>query len=464
VSSVSVGGYLVWGAVGGGGDQPEAHLPASTVSLAKVDLDPAVAQKVDAVRFARRFPGGKDLREDGDPREWLWERLTQGSPNLPAWSRAREWLGDRAAVAVLPDATDARKPQVVAVVEVTDGAAAGADLSGVEGLGVAVGDGWVYLARTSDVARAALGAAQVAPLSGTSTFRQDFDRLGEDGVAAFWYDGAGLSALLPAVTAAGSGIGGDLAPRLSTVGRDVRGHGAFALRFSGPDLEFTGTAVGVDATEQVSGAGTGVETLPAGTLAATGFAGLGPAVSKSWDTTLARISAGTGEDAGAFLASGAAQLGLRLPDDLVTLFGTWFAVALAAPDDGLPAVGVRVESRGPRVRPLVEKLAGAAQENGLPLSTQVFDGGYSASVSPAQASALATPGDLGSSPAFVEAVPDAGDAAFVAYGDVQALLATYGTSMSEQDRAVVAPLEAVGVSVAVAENGDATLRVKVTTR
>ena len=56
VAGVAAAGAVVGTALSGGGDQPEQHLPGSAVLFAKVDLDPAASQKIDALRFLRTLP------------------------------------------------------------------------------------------------------------------------------------------------------------------------------------------------------------------------------------------------------------------------------------------------------------------------------------------------------------------------------------------------------------------------
>ena len=70
------GAAFAWGALSGGGDQPEQHLPASSLVLFKVDLDPGASQKISAIRFAHRFAGfADDLDESQDLRRWFYEKV-----------------------------------------------------------------------------------------------------------------------------------------------------------------------------------------------------------------------------------------------------------------------------------------------------------------------------------------------------------------------------------------------------
>nr|WP_257908767.1 hypothetical protein [Janibacter limosus] len=73
------GALFAFSKVNGGGPQPESALPGTAVAFAKVDLDPSADQKLDAFRFARKFPGAKDslngVDENGDLRKELFDAL-----------------------------------------------------------------------------------------------------------------------------------------------------------------------------------------------------------------------------------------------------------------------------------------------------------------------------------------------------------------------------------------------------
>ena len=73
-------GGITYGAasLSGGGTQPEDALPAGAIAFAKVDLDPAAGQKVDAIRFLRKFPSLRDrLAEDADLRKVLFDAVAE---------------------------------------------------------------------------------------------------------------------------------------------------------------------------------------------------------------------------------------------------------------------------------------------------------------------------------------------------------------------------------------------------
>jgi hypothetical protein len=255
-----------------------------------------------------------------------------------------------------------------------------------------------------------------------------------------------------------------LAQGAVTGGRQVSGRAALALRFTGDDLELAGFSTGQELADRLTGTGTGVDTLPDGTVAALGAAGLGPAVAQGWDDFVDGIAQSTGQSPEEVVAPFADGLGLTLPDDVAALFGTRTTIAVGGPDAaGVPSFGVTVRSDG-NVRPGVRALRRLTRDTGLPFEARVVDGGWTGATSPEWGDALAAGGALGKGPRFAEAVPDAARAVVVGYVDVEAALAAYGADVPADDRADLEALSAVGLTVVAAENGDSELRLKVTTR
>src|SRR5689334_5001292 len=83
--------------LGGGGAQPDEAVPASAVAFFGVDLDPSSGQKLDALRFARKFPDARDSLKSDDPRQGLFEALKKDGSVQGSWATDVEpWLGDRA--------------------------------------------------------------------------------------------------------------------------------------------------------------------------------------------------------------------------------------------------------------------------------------------------------------------------------------------------------------------------------
>jgi hypothetical protein len=449
------GGVFAYNVLSGNAtDQPEKHVPASTAMLATLDLDPSLSQKADAVRFASKFPGSS-FKESEDPRKSIWEEITKDSKNAPAWSEVEPWMGNRGALAVLPSPKEASKATAVFVLAVTDEGKASTTLKRLEDVGVAVGDGWAYLAEEEADATAALEATRKGTLSDDAIFAQDVKKLGEDGIADVWFDGKKLSAFKDMLK-----DDEDLSKLVSgSSAIDISGHGAMALRFSGTSLEMSGTFTGFKNALPASGT-SGVEDLPADTLGAIGVSGLGDQLVKSWPD----ITKALGSEASESMSQIEQQTGIKLPEDLKTLLGTSIAVAVGPEaSGGTPAVALRVRTKDSS-RGVLDKVTKLLDDAGATYSRKDFSDGYVLSTSQEQAAAAAKGKGLAGSARFTEAVPDFKGAGIVAYADVTALMKTYGSSMPADDRKNIEPLDAFGMSVRNSGDDSFTMTLRVTTR
>jgi hypothetical protein len=457
VAAVLVGGAAVaWAAFNGDtGDQPEKHLPATAGAMVKVDLDPSGSQKIDAIRFLRKFPLGSGLRDTDDPRRYLYERLAGQDASAPPWSEVEPWLGARVALAALPGE---RNAVPVAVLQVTDEAKARASLAKAadDDTAFAVDGGWAMISDTQAHLDAAAQSAATTSLADDATFRRDVDALGDAGVVTAWADPVRLPNLGDALrSAAVLGLptavprGGDL----------LKQRYAGVARFTGGNAELVVRTFGSAGASTAAGAGPSVAALPEGTVAGFGVSGAGDTIRTSL--------AGAGE-AGQLLSGALVdaeqRTGLQLPEDLQALLGQRAAIALGEPDgSGRPVLGLRAASDAAGLGPALDRLLSFTDASGLPLERRDVPGGYVLATDRTQAEAMTRDGGLGDTDAFRDAVPDADSASVVAYLDVERLLATYGRAVDGDLAAALRPLRAVGLAVAATGDGTTTT-LRVTTR
>lgn len=457
VAVLAGGGAFVWTALRSSGDQPERHLPASTAAMVKIDLDPSVEQKVGALRFAAKVPSSTQTTaaEDSDLRQTLYEQLARDTgPGWPSWSQVKPWLGERAALAVVPAGGEA-DPMSVVLLQVTDEQKAGTTLRGVRSdkpLGVAVGDGWAYVSDTTAHAETVLKQARAKPLDSDAGFAADRDQLDGEGIAAAWFDAARLQSAVGSKVGS-LGLGGSDSGLPAPV---ASGTGAFVLRFTGADLELVGTFDGQGSAVTAS-KGTGVERLPTDTVAAVGLAGAGDFVAKQWSDLSKGLPSET-------LAEVRSVTGLRLPEDLEALLGQTFAVAMAGETGDEPQIGIRGTSSSPRLQAALEAVTGFAGTQGLPLEQRTVPGGYVLATASGQADAMVRGGDLGSSEQFRRAVPDADSAAVVVYVDLTRIRQLAGSSMDAESAASLEAFGALGFRAGSDGAGRTSVQVRLTTR
>jgi len=460
---VAAGGAYAWALVGGGGDQAEDHLPATAVSVVRVDLNPSASQKLDAVRFFEKFPEARKEfdAQGGDLRKLLYTKLTDGYEGAPAWSEVEGWLGDRMALAAVPDPADKATAVPVLTFAVTDEAQARTGLAKLpDDSGFVVRDGWAIVSDSQPHAQAVADGVDDRPLSQDPSFRGDVDALGDAGIVRAWFDGRRSGPLIEKLTRS-RGV-----PRSTTGWESLeKAHGAFALRFTGGTMELAGRMDGVEGADAASGA-SGVADLPESSLAAVGSGGTGAAVTRQWSTLMKQLEqTGTDrEEIDTQIDEFEDQTGLELPGDLATLLGQRLAVALGKPGaDDVPAVGARVWSQSPDLAAALGKVDALLEPTDGAIVREDAPGGYVLASSRQQADALAAGGKLGSDPRFTAAVPDPA-APSVGFVDVAGILAAYGEDLPAESRAWLDPLASVGMSAAPTGPTGVRFELRVTTR
>ena len=454
----------------GGGPQPDTLVPSTALAYLRVDTDPSVGQKVSAVRFLQKVPQVKGAVDSGDPRKRLVEALVERSGNKDL-SYARDiepWLGDRLAVAVLPPKSEGADPEPLLVVQVKDEAKARAGIAKLSAGDtdkpeVTFKDGYALLTSAGN-GKAVTDAIARGTLADSSTYAGDVAAVGDQGIASGWLDLAALAKYTGAVS-------GDNGPAgLSAFGGDLKGAGraAFALRFDADAVELVGVSRGATAVKKpVTTAGSTITRLPADTAVALSLSGLDQVIGQAWDGILKGIGAQSpGEDVNGELKAMESQLGISLPGDLQTLLGR--NLVLAVPDqdfasgDG-PQFGARVTTDAAKADAVVTRLERLAIQAGgeLPIVHQAKGDQFYLASSQDYLGKLTADGTLGDSEAFTAAVPDAKDAQYVLFADLDRLEKSYLDQVPAQDRDLVKALRAVGASGSVTGNGEArfTLRV-----
>jgi hypothetical protein len=410
-----------------GGIQPERVLPATTVAFAKLDLDPAASQKVAAYRLSGKFPA-----------------VSKGAPNLDAEKNAllstfigdqsdfdydteiKPWLGNRIAVAAVPDTASQSGVDPVLAVAYTDEAKMKAALSKASQAGADLGyvtlDGYALISDSQPHAEAALAGVRRGKLSDLDRYRADLRSLHGAQIAVGWADmEAAADAFVAGRGAASTNQVQSLTALSATRGRIVLG-----AHVSSDYLEVTAVSHVTTAGGTITGLarrpvnGTLAKLPSEGTSAAVEVTGLGDSLSAVW----AGASKTLGLDQQ--FQSLIEQTGLRLPEDLRALFGTDATVSVRLPRgaNGTPEVAAQISTASAdRAMHLLDSLGAPF---GLPpgsLHTHQTAGGYLLSNS-AGYDPRGRPGarTVGEDPAFAKAVPDRADAGLIAYVNLAGIL------------------------------------------
>jgi len=486
VALLTGGAVLAVQALGGGGAQPDEAIPSTALAYARVDLDPSAEQKVNALRLLRRVPQFEEETGITSDTDDLRKRLVElaleddeGCADVDYEADIEPWLGDRAGAAALP-AAEGDEPDALVVLQVTDedaardGLQALQECSFVDGAakqaGLAFVGEYALLAETQELADAFAADAEEAPLSEDADYQADMAALDGEGIVSAWVD---VDAIIDVL---GKSMEDEEAAQVAALSGlyDISSV-ATSLRANSDSLELAVAADGVPAG--FGAPAEAVQALPATTLFALGFSGGSDLVDAGWAQMLDNLEQ---TDPGAIqnLEDVEQATGLRLPDDLQTLFGDDFALAVDGetfgsgvdePPSNLSAyrVGLRTSSDLAPVSDLAGRVE-AALAGFIPvnLSTREADAGGSViALNEEYADMLAADGGLGDTENYQAAVADPDGAALVYFFDLDRALTLYdqfatpSEAGADEDREALEVLRAFGLSASV--DGDytkATLR------
>jgi hypothetical protein len=472
VAVVAAGGFGLAQLLSGSGSPADA-VPANALAYVSVDLDPSATQKIAAIQMLRKFPAleeemGLDARDD--VRKWFFEDvLDDGCTGLTYEDDVAPWIGDRMAVAAVPDQGSTVAPLFALQVTDQDAAAQGLrDLAATcgegEKVGVAfVGDYAVLMEEQAD-ADSYAAAAEASPLSDDSDYLTWTDRIGDPGIV-----NAYVSADAPArMTDIATEIAGEQTDRMRQnvveLYRDFEG-AAGTLRFADGTLELAvatkGMPGGVAAVDAPRAPALG--DLPASTAAAFTVS-LPDGWLQDWMTSIGDLLGGGAAGGGSedLWTDLEAATGLQLPEDVETLLGDGLRVSVDSSLDtaalqgpAVPAVpvGIRIHGDAAEIDRVLDTLLArvpAAQLDALQRSSG--DGYVVLGLDQAYVDTLSSgTGGLADDPAFRQVVPEAdrvSGGVFVSFdaGDWSTRVAGEMFPGEPEVKANVAPLDALGLS------------------
>jgi hypothetical protein len=442
---VLLGGGAVWavGAIGGGGTQPHEVLPASSIAYVRLDLDPAANQKLALFQIARKFTVTKNTFQGDDPRKAVFD-LTQdaGLSKVDFAKDVDPWLGSRVGLAVVP--SGGKEPDFAVAVQVKDEAQAKAGikkLMGKEKYGLSFRDDYALV--TSSQTLADKYAADTTSLADNADFNDDVNAVGEQGVLSFWAHLGKVGEL--AVTDKSS----EEAKALEQV-KNARFAGA--LRFDSSHAELAGVIRGAEGMVEGDLEKANLAALPASTAGALSYSGLDQIITKKWAEIEQSVAASpAGAQFKQFVDQAKQTYGLQLPDDLATILGKNLTVAVDSQglDSDKIKGGVRIMTDPAKAQAVVDKIEKAMTSSGQPapqLAKVKGDGTFTLATTDEYAKALAAEGTLGESQTFQEAVPDADEATYALFVDLDKVEKYYLPSMEGDDKANAQVLRAVGLS------------------
>lgn len=478
------GAVAVRAALGDSDGQPAAALPSSAVAYARIDIDPSAGQKIQALRLANRFPAFGEVTGLTDPdvdlRARLFEEMrsdASGLADLDFAADVEPWLGSRIGIAVMPPDGDDAEPGFAVAVQVTDqGAAedgiarllaAGAETGGETTAGYAFTGDYAVFAETQELADRYVAGAEDSSLADDEEFQSDMTALGDEGVASAWSSADAYRLLDDAAGLAESPDGDGVGSMAGMTGLPfTSGSAAYALRFDDRYVEIAMVGSG----GQLAGAGdvgaSPITGLPDSTLFAMSVAGGDEYVRQSWEQ-LSAVAEETGQNVEREIKRFEKETGLALPDDLATLFGDHLTVAVDSDLGNLEdptgmRVGALLDTDTAAARGIIDELVTLAG-GGMDVATIETDGLLAVSLNEAYAGEL-TDGSLGETDAFDLAVAYGAESDLAVFFNVDELEAidVYTQQADAEQLENVAPLQAVGISVNLAEDGEVRASLRLT--
>jgi hypothetical protein len=222
-----------------------------------------------------------------------------------------------------------------------------------------------------------------------------------------------------------------------------------ALRFDSSYAELAGIVRGAESLGVTDPAAAQIGDLPASTVGALSVSGVGELINKQWAQIMKSASGTTtGQSAQQQLQAFEQNTGVKLPEDLVTLLGKNITLAVDEKglDGSMPNIGGRLATDPAKAQAIVAKLEQAMASSGIKLGKASGDGTYVLASTQAYADELAKDGTLGDDETFQQAVPNADDATFALYVDLNKVEKFYLNSLQGDERTNLKQLRAVGLS------------------
>ena len=463
VATVAAGGWGLAQLMAAPGSPADA-VPGNAVAYLSLDLDPSASQKIAAIRTLQKFPAlaeKLDLDARDDVRRWAFEAVLadSGCESVTYADDVEPWLGNRMAVAAVPDQGATFSP--LFVVQVGDQEAATAGLTALadcadETLGIAFVDDYAVLMEKQADADSFAAAAEASPLAEDPAFGTWTDRAGDPGVVNA-YVAAGAPALLDETEMFGQDA--------SELYRDFEG-AAGVIRFQDGRIEAEVVTKGMPGgvAPVAEPRAPSLADLPDSTAAAFTMS-FRDGWLEDWVESLGDLFGGAaagGTGASDLWQDLEAQTGLQLPEDIEVLLGDGLRVSVdgsidAADLDGSDVpqapVGVRINGDETEIVRVLDRLRALVPAGSEDVLLQRSGDGYVVlGLDPAYVDRLTTAdGGLGDDETFAGVMPEAdriSGGVYVNFGaeDWATRLAEQLGNGDPEVAANVAPLDALGLS------------------
>jgi hypothetical protein len=486
-AAVGLGGWGAYAMLSGGGAQPADVIPADAVAYVSLDLDPSASQKIEAFKMLKKFPGlDKELglSTTDDLRRLVFDEIKQeeGCKDLDYGRDVEPWIGERLAVAAVPDAEPGFDAPVFAL-QVSDADAAREGIGALaacvgteDGFGFTFSGDYVLLTDSEKRAKAVAASAAEGSLADDDEFQDWTGQVGDPGIVTV-YAGAGAPDYFSDLQDEVSQGWGYASPESELMAEsehsqeneqgspyaDFEGM-ALTVRFDDGAVEAELASAGLPAGMSSSAEATGpsLTDLPASTGAAVSF-GLPEGWLDEWSDSVNGLL-GVGGSTEEMWEAAEAGSGLTLPEDIETLLGDGVSLSFDADADlealfdsedltQLP-VGLRISGDSTEILAVIDKIKAALGPDADMVLASAADDGVAVGTNADYVRALVEGGTLGDEASFQGVVKNADDATGAVYvnfdagsGWAEELADITGDGESGSSaRENVAPLDALGIS------------------
>jgi len=467
VGVLGAGAWAAYSFLSGAGPRPEEALPASTVAVASIDLDPSAGQKIAAIKTIRKFPSLKKslgLKADDDLRKFIFDKATESGDcsGLNFDKNVKPWIGKRAAFGAVDLGEDDPAPVIALQVTDRDKARTGfrriAECAGAgEDFKWAIGEDYLIASDSQQHADKILSDGVKKPLADDPAYQRWHDEVGDAGVINFYVSKRATKYLSDALDGLGSDLFGGSADSSAAdggsaySGEDLSGFSAprrlartddpdplagirdqldkfqglaGTVRFAGGGMEVAFAGGGLSGVAPKQTVGKQVAELPGDTVLALGFG----VPSNFGETFTDSFKSGAGDDADEALQYVEDETGLKLPGDLQTLLGDALTLSVGgdAPHDladidgfeDVP-VGLVIHGDAAKIRALISRIEERTgfKLSDIPIVVAGNDDRVVLSPSQDYADELSKAGSLGGTANFTRAVPHADRDTAVVYLD-----------------------------------------------
>ncbi len=496
------GTYVVARQLGGGGKQPADVLPGESLLYVRMDLDPSAGQKIAAFRLLDKMPEAKKALTDQNPKKALFDLLAKNSNDLKSIDYTNDiepWLGDRAGMAMLAPSTAGGQPVPVLALAVKDEAKANAGLDKLQQAGknaitdiqskatLPAGpgswpsptpsaeltwepspspspspsksasadmtrfyrDGYMVFTTKSEE-QAVRHALDRGVLSNRPEYTDDMAAVGDPGIISAWIDTPRFMDVAMKTSQSGS------VPAATEELLKLATRQSVAVRFTPDALEAVSFTRG-NAMNLPNSPLQDIATLPGDTAGLLSFSDGDVILKQFWDR-LRQISGSSMADIDRQLADWERSSGIKLPDDLQTLFGKQFDLVVSEKmmdaEKKVPQIGVRMRTDTAKAEAILTKVkalmsGSSGQAPQLPQTTK--DGRVYLALNQSYLDDLSRPGSLGDT--VNAAVPDLGKSTMVLWINLDKLEQYYIDTVPADQREAVRALKGIAVSSAPVKDG-----------